>query len=166
MKKSIQLAGLLLLLFFSACQSNEETLDVAPVFMQQNDSLHYVLVKVKSIPIADQTEEAGSSAAEVQQLRENLSELVKLDEAAKLRVSLIYFEQEENIKEPILVIRRFQNLETANRYRLVLEEKMSSNPQIEAILPIAQVNYRTVLKEKSLAGYQNYFKDQLSSLLQ
>ena len=158
MKKSIQLAGLLLLLFFSACQSNEETLDVAPVFMQQNDSLHYVLVKVKSIPIADQTEEAGSSAAEVQQLRENLSELVKLDEAAKLRVSLIYFEQKENIKEP--------NLETANRYRLVLEEKMSSNPQIEAILPIAQVNYRTVLKEKSLAGYQNYFKDQLSSLLQ
>lgn len=164
MKKSSHLFFFLLLLIIGACQSNEEPLNLAPVFKEQVDSLHYVLVRVKPIAMTDNVEDTNSATNEVQQLREDLNALVKLDEAAKLRVSLIYFEHEERIKEPVLVIRRFQNLETADQYRRVLEQEISSNPQVEAILPIAQINYRTVLREKSLEGYQAYFKKQLSQL--
>lgn len=46
----------------------------------------------------------------------------------------------------------------------MLEEKMVDHDEIESILPIAQSNYRIVLKEKSFDEYQEYFKNQISKL--
>ncbi|MBX2876049.1 MAG: hypothetical protein KTR30_28265 [Saprospiraceae bacterium] len=169
MKKSIQLFLLVPLFVLSACQSNEEAVSVAreaPVFIDEADALHYVLLKVKSISAKLEGEEQAASNEQLTQLKEELNALVKEEAEAKLRVSMIYFESEAGLKDPILVVRRFENLDQAKVYSKILEEKLATRVEIESILPIAQTNYRMVLKEKSLVGYQTYFKKQFSSLIE
>ena len=169
MKKSIQLFLLLPLLILSACQSNEDPVSVAkeaPIFAEQTDELHYVLVKVKSIPSKNPNGDQNGANSSLAKLREKVNSIIKEDSEAKLRASLIFFEKDEQTKDPILVVRRFDNLASANNYRKILEEKTSGESEIETIMPIAQTNYRLVLKEKTLSTYQSYFRKQLSGLLE
>lgn len=169
MKKSIQLFLLLPLLIFSACQSNEDPVSVAkesPIFVDQADELHYVLIKVKSIPTESIDGDQNAADLGLTTLRDKVNSIIKEDPEAKLRSSLIFFEKDEKTKDPILVVRRFNNLESANNYRKRLEQKTTDESAIEAILPIAQANYRIVLKEKSLSSYQFYFQKQLSGLIE
>jgi|GEM_PF-6268287 len=169
MKKSIQLILLLPLLILSACQSNEDPVSVAkesPIFVEQTDELHYVLIKVKSMPIENVEGVQSAADSELTKLREKVNSIIKEDSEAKLRASFIFFEKDEKTKDPILVVRRFNNLTSANNYRKILEEKTIGESEIESIMPIAQANYRKVLKEKSLSSYQSYFQKQLSGLIE
>ncbi len=161
MKKVAQLLLLSILVALQACQSNEEPVSVAketPVFTDEADALHYVVVNLKPTPA--KVMEEGSTDA----LKEKLTALVGADAEAKLRVSLIAFEPEQGVIDPLLIVRRFENLDQASAYSKMLEEKMADQDEIESILPIAQHNYRVVLKEKSFEEYQQFFKKQLSTL--
>lgn len=160
MKKTIHLFLFLPLFILSACQSNEESVSIskeAPVFVDEADGLHYVILKPKPTSL-EPAEDENLTA-----FKAELTTLIEEDPEAKLRVSMIVFEAAEGVKEPLLVIRRFENLNQATAFVKSLEEKVASHYEIESILPIAQANYRLVLKEKSLDSYQSFAKKQISS---
>ncbi|NRB53300.1 MAG: hypothetical protein HRU41_36930 [Saprospiraceae bacterium] len=161
MKNTAQLFLLFGLIILTACQSNEESVSItkeAPIFTDEAKALHYVVINLKPISLKAKEEDHSTS------LKEELTSLLAEDVQAKLRVSLIAFEPEQGIKDPLLIIRRFDNLDQATKYGKMLEEKMADHDEIESILPIAQSNYRIVLKEKSFDEYQEYFKNQISKL--
>ncbi len=75
------------------------------------------------------------------------------------RISSIFLGS--NIKNPILVIRKFKNGEKAMTYyeSIVSDKDLKSFISSAKIYPITQANYRKILRQKSLDGYEEFFEN-------
>ncbi len=75
------------------------------------------------------------------------------------RISSIFLGS--NIKNPILVIRKFKNGDKAMVYYegLVSDEDLKSFISKAKVYPITQANYRKILRQKSLEGYEAFFEN-------
>jgi hypothetical protein len=83
----------------------------------------------------------------------------KLD---NLKISNIYLGNTEEDRIPILVIRRFQNKDEAMRYYdgAVKNEKDFLSIDIKyKLYGVATNNYREILKQRSMDGYDSFFRE-------
>ncbi len=75
----------------------------------------------------------------------------------QFRISNIYLGS--NVKKPIIVVRKFRNKQKAMAYY----DAINSDSRIRAVIkdakifPVSQGNYRQVLRQKSLVGYEDFF---------
>ena len=76
----------------------------------------------------------------------------------QFRISNIFLGS--NVKNPIIVVRKFRSMAKAMTYF----EAISSDPEVKGaingakIFPVSQGNYRQVLRQKSLVGYEEFFE--------
>ena len=122
----------------------------AKKFSPEDDKLHYMIVVI--------TDKGGGKVNDAKSKIATFNN--KFYSLEKLRISNIYLGT--NVDRPIMVIRKFKNKDKAMSYReAALEEGEAFIPaemQFE-IYPITQNNYRQILKDKSLDGYQTFFKN-------
>lgn len=78
----------------------------------------------------------------------------------KLRISNVYLGESNDV--PVLVLRRFKDKEEAMRYYNGVQTNMADfidpNTIPYNIFPITQSNYREILRNRSVAGYQSFFE--------
>ncbi|MDB4727172.1 hypothetical protein OAF63_00155 [Saprospiraceae bacterium] len=143
---------------FNSCQS-ETTVDSIPEveaakmeFVSTPDAIHYYAVVLTGL--------TGSNNSFPTGLKEQFSEYHNSNFAdSKLRISNIYLGDD---KMPMLVIRRFQTETEANDYhqKFVQDTKsLFQNDWEMKSFPISHINYRTLLKSKSAAGYLKYYQN-------
>jgi len=77
----------------------------------------------------------------------------------QFRISNIFLGS--NVKNPIIVVRKFRNTDKAMTYY----EVISTDPEVQGaingapIFPVSQGNYRQILRQKSLVGYEDFFEE-------
>jgi len=79
---------------------------------------------------------------------------------ARLRTANIYLGPDPKSRQPILVIRRFQNeAEAIDYYQTCMKnkDKYIGGSDFD-VLPITQNNYRQVLRNKTVDGYKEFFQ--------
>ncbi len=119
-------------------------------FKMEDKKLHYFIVALtgdKDIKLSD----AKNAASDYNR------EYHKLD---KLRISNVYLDT--NNGTPVLVIRRFKTKERAMAYYNGIQANGDAflPDDVEfTMYPVTQYNYRLILKQKSLAGYQEFFEE-------
>jgi len=119
-------------------------------FKVDDGKLHYFIVALigdNDIKLSD----AKNAASDYNR------EYHKLD---KLRISNVYLDT--NNGTPVLVIRRFKTKEKAMTYYSGIaanKDDFLPNDVSYVMYPITQYNYRLILKQKSLDGYQEFFEE-------
>ncbi len=122
--------------------------EAAKKFKIEDEKLHYMLIMI--------TDLGGKRINDAKTLLASYNrEFYSLE---KLRVSNIYLGTDTS--RPIMVIRKFKNKERAMEYYNA-GEKAGASFLPEGIsyemYPVTQNNYRQILKDKSLAGYNEFF---------
>lgn len=128
--------------------SPEANAAAAKKFSPEDDKLHYMIVVI--------TDKGGGKVNDAKsKIASFNNKFYSLD---KLRISNIYLGT--NVDRPIMVIRKFKNKDKAMTYRqAALDEAEGFIPgemQFD-VYPITQNNYRQILKDKSLDGYETFF---------
>ena len=73
----------------------------------------------------------------------------------KLRLSNIFLGA--NTTSPLLVIRRFDDYDAANKYARSLKRSLKkSNADLQSVWAISQENYRNLLRSKDLEAFNNF----------
>lgn len=140
-----------------ACKS-ETTVESIPEieaaeseFSSTPDALHYYMVALTGT----------SDGSILPSLKEQLSEYNKTNfPDSKMRISNIFLGEKKN---PIIVVRRFQNEAEALDYHQKFTQDTKSffqNDWEMKSFPISQINYRTVLKTKTIENYWKYYQSQ------
>ena len=121
----------------------------AGTYKYEEDKLHYMIV------VFDDNEISLTDAKV--KVSDYHSKYHKLD---KLRISNIYLGGGEE-KIPLIVVRRFKDKAKAMEYYDGVEKNKGDFVAGEGykVYPVTQNNYRQILKSKSLAGYESFFKD-------
>lgn len=116
-------------------------------YIFEENKLHYMLV------ILDKDADMNSAKIGVSDYNRKYHNL------DKLRISNIFLGGAED-KLPMIVIRRYKKMSDAMvYYEGVQKNSADFLPGFEyTIYPVTQNNYRTILKEKSLAGYDEFFQ--------
>lgn len=119
-------------------------------FSAENDKLHYMIITITDkgdVKVND----AKSALANYNRKFYNLD---------KLRVSNIYLGSDTS--RPIMVVRKFKNKERAMEYydgaQKAGNEFLPDGLTFD-MYPVTQNNYRLILKEKSMAGYDAFFRE-------
>ncbi|MEZ5057847.1 MAG: hypothetical protein R2879_12510 [Saprospiraceae bacterium] len=122
--------------------ANSGNFEVSP------DELHYIVV------VLEKNADLNKAKSDVGDYHR---EFHKLD---NLRVSNIYLGNNEEDRIPILVIRRFQDKDEVMRYYNGVMKNAQKYLSIDFkynIYGISQINYREILKQRSMAGYDDFF---------
>ncbi len=84
----------------------------------------------------------------------------KFFKSERIRISNVYLGKKNNT--PVLVLRRFKNVEKVMNYYNAIEKNKKEfidNDIDYTVFPISQSNYRSILKAKSLSGYADFFEE-------
>lgn len=125
--------------------------DAKPEFVREDDKQHYILIALYGDDIRIDDVKAAIS--------DYNREFHKLE---PLRVSSMFLGTDTNT--PVIVIRKFDNREQVmNYYKEISGRKQflgetDKKTYKKDIFAVSQENYRTVLKNKSLNGYAEFFK--------
>jgi len=124
-----------------------EALDGESPFKVEENKLHYMLV------VLDKDVNMNDAKIGVSDYNRKYHKL------EKLRISNIYLGGVED-KIPMIVIRRFKKKDKAMTYYDGISKNSGDFlPGFNyTVYPVTQNNYRTILKEKSLAGYDTFFE--------
>ncbi len=119
------------------------------LFKLDEKDLHYVIVVLKG------KADLGKAKGDVGKYHR------KYFKNESMRVSNIYLGQSQEDRIPIIVIRRFKGKDKAMTYYDGVKKNEKDFLGINFkydIYPITQNNYRQILKERSLAGYPEFFE--------
>jgi hypothetical protein len=136
-----------ILRFFGDADGKEE--DEGPFKMDEEDKLHFCIIVI------------GDKKAKLNDLKVEVSDFntqyFKLD---RLRITNIYLGADTST--PILVIRRYEDKDKAMTYYQAIEKNkqdfISSTDDYQLFM-INQHNYRQIIKQRSLEGYEDFFKE-------
>ena len=119
----------------------------ASLYTFEEDKLHYMLVVLEK---DGNINDAKIGVSHYNRKYHNLD---------KLRISNIFLGDLEN-KVPMIVIRRYNKMSDAMDYYEGIQKNSGDFlPGFKyTVYPVTQNNYRTVLKEKTLAGYDEFFE--------
>lgn len=154
--KNLNLLFFFIAIFSFSCVNEQSVADVEATepsievdFEQEENSMHYYLIQLNGTSVS--MEDLESFKNEINEFNEqNFG-------ADKLRISSIYLGDSEQ-KEPVFVIRRFQNLAKVVSYDAAFSENFQSTFPMVFQVPISQSNYRKVLKSKTLEGYVEFYQ--------
>lgn len=167
MKNYLTCLLLLAAVAFLSCERQEETVAEfdTSTFIDKADDLHYVIIKMQTIPGIDRQDTTAMKAIKASELKQQIDTWNAKDPGTKLRTTQIYFDEETGV-EPIFTIRRFNDYNEAKQYSEKLRTQvktMDGSEKIAAILPISQTNYRVCIKQKSSKAYQ-YYHDKIITI--
>lgn len=167
MKNYLTCLLLLTVVAFLSCDRQEEVVEKldTSTFIDKADDLHYVIIKMQTIPGIDRQDTTAMKAIKAGELKQQIDTWNAKDPGTKLRTSQIYFDEETGV-EPIFTIRRFNDYNEAKQYSEKLSAQvkaMDGSAKIAAILPISQTNYRVCIKQKSSRAYQ-YYHDKIITI--
>jgi len=119
----------------------------ASLYTFEEEKLHYMLV------ILDKDADMNTAKIGVSDYNRKYHNL------DKLRISNIFLGGAED-KLPMIVIRRYKKMKDAMTYYDGVQKNSGDflSGFDYTIFPVTQNNYRTILKEKSIAGYDEFFK--------
>jgi tetratricopeptide (TPR) repeat protein len=122
-----------------------------PAFIREDDKQHYILIALYGDDIR------------IDDVKVAISDYNReFHKTEPLRVSVMYLGTETNT--PVVVMRKFDNREQVLRYykevagRKEFLGETDKKTYKKDIFAISQENYRTILKNKSLVGYAEFFK--------
>ncbi len=122
----------------------------APEFKVEDDQLHYIIIAF----------EKGANLNDQKNVISNFN--LKYHKLDKLRISNIFLGTDPKTSAPLVVIRRFKNKEESMKYYNGVQQNVGDfiDPEKVSyqIYPVTQNNYRQILREKSLAGYNAFFQ--------
>ncbi len=129
--------------------SADDDPNAAKKFKVEHDNIHYILVVINDVG-GNKIGDAKNMIADFNRLNN------KLD---KLRISNIYLGTDTD--RPIMVIRKFTNKDKAMVYQksALSDDKYVPEGMSFNIYAITQNNYRQILKDKSINGYDQFFRE-------
>lgn len=120
-------------------------------FVVENDKLHYIIVAIFGDPSTDQIKQAKESVNAYN---------TKNYEGKRLRTNTIILNSES--KTHLLLIRRYNDKPDAMAYfknvRLQMDDFLDTKKFSYEVFAINQLNYREVMKEKSVNSYRYFFE--------
>ncbi|MEM6966705.1 MAG: hypothetical protein AAF573_18215 [Bacteroidota bacterium] len=146
MKNLIFAFGIVML--FAQCNAEKELLtptesSTTKEFVKNPEATHYVVMQL-------------APSADIEGKKNNVKQFHTNNNYAKLRVSNIFISNEKG-ETPVLVIRRFENFSKAKGY-IENFEKQIATAKGEKLFAFSQENYRKLLRERDLQGYENFYK--------
>ncbi|MBP7273471.1 MAG: tetratricopeptide repeat protein, partial [Saprospiraceae bacterium] len=118
-------------------------------FKREDDKLHYIIIVMQN---DDNIDKVKSAIADYNR---------RFYESEQLKMSNIYLNFEAKVKQPIIILRKFDNKEKGMKYY----NGVKSNPTAflqgytYEIFTVTQENYRVLLQDKSVEEYRNYFSE-------
>ena len=119
------------------------------LFKLDEKDLHYIVVML------EKDADLGKGKADIGKYHR------KYFKNESMRVSNIYLGKSAEDRVPIIVIRRFKGKDEAMKYYDGVKKNEKDFLGIDfkyQLYPITQNNYRTILKERSMEGYDEFFK--------
>lgn len=141
------------LFFLSACTTHQlEELETAG-FTANDEGINYAIVVFQNGSFGIVNDSTLANTAKYRERITNLNSTLGED-LQKLRLAALL------IKEtPIVTIRRFDSFSNAGDYAQRLMNYASENiPEVTAVLPISQTNYRHLIRQRDVRAYQQYYE--------
>ncbi|MEO1262436.1 MAG: hypothetical protein AAFZ15_26755 [Bacteroidota bacterium] len=150
MKKIILLTFLSLCLIQCQSDKNQEAQPNSKVAVNNNDKFDTVPSNVNyvmAIPIGD----------DIRTLKNELTSYSTANGYTDLRVGHIFLEDNKKSVVPIIIYRRFENMELAKNYSDFLKT-YNAGKAFKQAFPISQANYRVLLKNKNVESYLTFYE--------
>ena len=154
MKKMALLVLLSLMLIQCQSDSNKEALPTAKTTVINTDKFDTVPSEVNyvmAIPVGD----------DLHTLKSELQEYNTKNGFNDLRIGHMFLEDDKENVVPIIIYRRFKNMESAKNYCDVLKQ-YNSGKAFTNVYPISQFNYRRVLKNKNIESYLAFYEKNIA----